>query len=168
MAAVKCVNCGSYSSIKGASTCPKCGNALIAPSTENTTAINNTIATTPKGMTAGEWIGAIALLTIIGLIAFIIWMVAVPSEEKKRDKLVSKALLNCQYAIRGAAKFGDAELPPYVKNHGSKNEFYFAWPNGSFHFTNGFGAKEKMSASCIGELDTGTIKSITLNGQDIN
>jgi hypothetical protein len=90
-----------------------------------------------------------------------------PSPEQIQDRKVAAALLACQKQIIAHSKFGDAEQPPFSQNHGSGNEFYFAWPTGSFHFKNGFGASVKMSASCIGDLSTGEIKALTLNGKDV-
>lgn len=77
----------------------------------------------------------------------------------------SLALVRCQDAILARAEFGDVERPPPVRNHGRGDEFYFAWPSGSFHFVNGFGAKVPMSASCIGSRSRRAITSLTINGQ---
>lgn len=92
---------------------------------------------------------------------------AVPSESQLYDRQVGAALLACQQRIAGLAEFGKAETPPYAKNYGKGDEFYFAWQRGSFHFKNGFGASVPMSASCTGIVSTGFIQHLTLNGKDI-
>ncbi|MEO8600493.1 MAG: hypothetical protein ABI656_11765 [bacterium] len=165
MAAIKCKGCGAYLSVKGLVNCPICQTYL-----EPAHHVKQAESIAPHRLSTSEWIAASTLVGITGLIVFIIWMVVFPSEEKKRHGLISSALVGCQYAIKSLAKFGDAEMPPYVKNYArdADNEFYFAWPLGSFHFTNRFGAREKMSASCIGVLSTGEITQMTLNGKDTN
>ena len=107
-------------------------------------------------------LGSIALL-----VALIAYRVVVPSEETLHARKVSAALLQCQQRILGLAEYGDAETPPYVPNYGTKGEFYFAWQRGSFHFKNGYGAPEKMSASCTGDLSTGEITHLTVNAKTI-
>ncbi|WP_305821350.1 hypothetical protein [Massilia brevitalea] len=108
-----------------------------------------------------------ALGSIAILIALIAYRVVVPSEETLHARKISAALFQCQQRIVGLAEYGDAETPPYVANYGTKGEFYFAWQRGSFHFKNGYGAPEKMSASCIGDLETGEIKQLTVNAKTI-
>jgi len=110
------------------------------------------------------WGVLIAIALLVGLIAY---RVVVPSDEKLRAQKVSAALLQCQQRIASLAEYGDAEMPPYAKNYGKGDEFYFAWQRGSFHFRNGFGAPVKMSASCIGDLSTGEIKQLTVNSKSI-
>ena len=58
-------------------------------------------------------------------------------------------------------------MPPYSKNWGKGDEFYFAWPTGSFYFKNGFGASVPMSASSIGRISTEQVEQLTLNGKTI-
>ncbi len=107
------------------------------------------------------------LASVALLIALIAYRAVVPSEETLHARKVSAALLQCQQRILDQATYGDAETPPYVPNFGSKGEFYFAWQRGSFHFKNAYGVPEKMSASCIGDLETGEIKQLTVNTKTI-
>jgi hypothetical protein len=116
---------------------------------------------------AKDWFAIIVLSAIAILIGLIIYKVAAPSESKTRDQAVSTALYQCQRAIHSTAQYGGADTPPFAKNYGKGDEFYFAWPRGSFEFANGFGAHEKMSASCNGILSTGEIKGLTVNGKNI-
>jgi hypothetical protein len=108
-----------------------------------------------------------ALVCCIPIVGFIAYRLVVPSADQVHARQVQRALLACQQAIQAQARFGGAEMPPYTRNHGSGNEFYFAWPTGSFTFVNGFGAAETMSASCIGDVDTSTITQLTINGHTI-
>lgn len=112
---------------------------------------------------AGIVIGSAVVL----FFGFLFFRMAVPSEEQIRKERVARALLACQKSLVGQALFGNAEMPPPVANYGSGDEFYFTWPIGSFYFKNGFGASIKMSASCIGDISTGKIRQLTLNGKDV-
>lgn len=165
MKAVQCKGCGAFLSIKGLVNCPRCQAYLDPPDHAK-----QNEAKSVNGLKMSEWLGVLALIGIAAMIALIIKLVFFPSAEKtredsKRQRIIA-ALTQCQNAIKSTAKYGGAESPPYAQNHGSGDEFYFAWPTGSFHFTNGFGAREKMSASCIGSLSTGSITQLTINGKD--
>ena len=105
-----------------------------------------------------------AVIVPVGLI---VYRVVVPSESQMHDRQVSAALLACQQRIAALAEFGGAEIPPYTKNWGKGDEFYFAWQTGSFHFKNGVGASLPMSASCTGVVSTGSIEHLTLDSKDI-
>lgn len=175
MRAIQCLGCNAHLAIPGARKCPRCGAAI--PAVEITPAIrpapapaqSATLAAGAPQSVAGPLLGMLAALVIFGFIALIAYRVAVPSHEKIREQALSKALVACQFAIQSTAQYGGADMPPYVPNHaGAENdEFYFAWPTGSFEFTNGFGAKVRMSASCIGTLSTGKITALTINGKDV-
>ncbi len=118
-------------------------------------------------MSVRDFLTWAVLVAIALLIALIAYRVVVPSQDTLHARKVSAALLQCQQRIAGLAEYGDAETPPYTKNYGTKGEFYFAWQRGSFHFKNVYGAPEKMSASCIGDLETGEIKQLTVNAKTI-
>jgi hypothetical protein len=167
MAGITCTGCGAHVTVRGLTKCPICRIPMkpVLDSRIKTAAPSKSPVTTspsPKG-----WLAIIAFSVIAILIGLIGYRVAVPSESKLNDEAVSAALYQCQRAIQLTAQYGDSELPPYVKNYGTKGEFYFAWPRGSFKFSNGFGAKMPMSASCIGSLVTGEIKSLTINAKDV-
>ena len=166
MTAIQCPSCKAYISVAKATNCPRCQTALSQVSVNH----SNKAPMTPArngALTARDWLN-------IGLIAALLVMMAIvavglflPSESKIHNQKVSTALLACQQRLSKYAKYGESETPPYVENHGGGDEFYFAWPTGSFHFKNGFGTSIPMSASCIGTLSTGEIKQVTLNGKDI-
>lgn len=108
------------------------------------------------------------LLAFLLMVGILVYQVAFPSKGELQERKMLKALASCQHRIAGLAQYGDAEMPPFTKNYGKGDEFYFAWPRGSFHFKNGFGASLPMSASCIGIISTGKIKQLTINGAPAN
>jgi hypothetical protein len=165
MAAIQCPGCKAHLSVPGLVNCPRCQTYLSPPH------LAPTRAPAPPLMTKAKATNLLGMVVIAGIgisVAAIVYRLAFPSQEDVRAKASSQALVGCQFAIQSAAQYGGADLPPPVQN-GSRpqdDEFYFAWPPGSFEFSNGFGAKEKMSASCIGTLSTGAIKQLTINGKD--
>jgi hypothetical protein len=114
-----------------------------------------------------EWLGLAGIGMFILFIGVAVYRNIVPSESQIHDKQVGKVRLKCQTAIQSLAKFGGSDTPPYVANVGNGDTFRFVWPRGSFEFTNGFGAREKMSATCAGVISTGEIKTLTVNGKEI-
>jgi hypothetical protein len=162
MAARQCDGCKAYVSLRSATSCPRCGTAFPLPGPVPPAEPNGR----PAG-TAGSAFALVALGLIVVLLGAIIYRVVFPSVEHLNHEKVMAALVHCQDTIHGLAEYGGADAPPYAQNYGKGNEFYFAWPQGSFEFTNGFGARVRMSASCIGNLTTGEITSLTVNGRDI-
>ena len=176
MAAVKCPGCGAYISVRGVVACPKC-QAPVEPISdmrlsdtrkEPPKIFNSTKTKSGQGSPIVPIIGGVCILGIIISFGLIGWSLANPSAEKLRKRSISAALVQCQYAIKSTAAYGGADLPPFSKNYASDgDEFYFAWPRGSFEFSNGFGGRQLMSASCTGVLSTGTITHLTVNAKDI-
>ena len=169
MTALQCPGCKAYLSITGLSNCPRCQAALPAnarhshaPAAAAAIPARPSYRWVPRDWFNVTIVGALAVLIIL-----IVYRLVVPSDAQVHSRKISAALVQCQQRIAGLAEYGDAETPPYVKNYGSGNEFYFAWSAGSFHFKNGFGASVRMSASCAGDLSSGEIKHLTLNGKDI-
>jgi hypothetical protein len=183
MTGVTCTGCGAHVTVRGLTQCPICRIpmrpilderikvASLAPPRFDDP-IKSTAPASPRPRTAyrlgaKDWFAIITLSVLAVLIGLIVYGVVVPSESKLRDRAVSSALYRCQLAIQSIARYGASDIPPFTKNYGKGDEFYFAWPRGSFEFSNAFGAREKMSASCNGILSTGEINSLTVNGKDL-
>jgi hypothetical protein len=171
MASIQCPGCKAHISVSGLIDCPLCQTFLDPPflreldaaaARENRAALKAHRLYGPK-----EWFGMITVSAIAIMLAFLVYQVAVPSEGQLHSRKVSDALLACQQRIAGAAEFGNAETPPYSKNWAKGDEFMFAWPRGSFHFKNGFGASIPMSASCTGVVSSGEIRHLTVNGKEV-
>lgn len=184
MAGVTCAGCSTHITVRGLDTCPICQapvtpipddrlkplNPVRAAATPAPTPATQPAATVKApGMGGSEIVGAIVIAIVVVVVASIAWAMRSPPQDNTRNQAISKALVACQYAIHSTAQFGGADMPPYTKNYARSqdDEFYFAWGPGSFEFPNAFGARVKMSASCIGKLSTGEIKYLTINGKDI-
>lgn len=163
MSSTQCPGCKAQLSVKGLINCPLCQTFLNPAFLRE----QKKPEVAPIQVDYKKWFAFVTLGAIGVMLCLIAYRVAVPSETTLRDRKVSNALANCQQRIVSQAEFGDAETPPAAKNYGKGNEFYFAWGVGSFHFKNQYGSPMKMSASCIGEVDSGLIRQLTINGQSI-
>lgn len=181
MTGIDCAKCGAHVTVRGLRWCPICrapmkplpSNAEIAHAAAKPIHAAH-IRPVPEPRksparykyTVRDWIAIICVPAILICIGLIAYRAFVPSDSQRHDRAISEALQLCQRAITSIAEYGAADTPPYTQNYGKQDEFYFAWPKGSFEFTNGFGARVKMSASCIGKVSTGEITSLTVNGKD--
>lgn len=161
---VQCPSCKAYLALSNPVTCPRCNGPL--PQAASASNAHTLSRQRTENSTRGLF-GTAVGIAIVAAFGLIIYRIAVPSDHQLYERKVAQALVSCQHRLVGRAKFGGAEMPPVVQNHGRDGEFYFAWPTGSFHFKNGFGGSIKMSASCIGEVSTGEIKHLTLSGEDV-
>jgi len=171
MAAVECPGCKANITVPDLINCPLCQTHLNPPFLrelrEKEARVSRAAANAQRIQSAKQWLILAVFGVVIALAGYLVYSVAVPSEGQLQARKVSAALLACQQRIAGLAEYGEAETPPYVKNFGKGDEFYFAWQRGSFHFKNGFGASVPMSASCIGSVSTGEIQQLTVNGKTI-
>ena len=168
MASIQCPGCKAHISVPGLIDCPRCQTFLDPPWLREHHAAQKRSVMRPGSIyTYRDWFNLTLLGALVCLIVFIGYLAVSPSKGKTKSQKISAALFQCQQRILGLAEYGDAEMPPYVKNYGKGDEFYFAWPSGTFHFKNGFGSPVRMSASCIGDVSTGEIKQLTLNGKEI-
>lgn len=168
MASIQCPGCKAHITVPGLINCPRC-QTFMDPAFLREHQAQLAAAALPKASLLGarEWLGFAVLAAIVLLVGLMVYRAVVPSASQLHDRAVASALVACQQRIAGLAEFGGAETPPYTKNWGKGDEFYFAWPTGSFHFKNGFGTNVPMSASCTGFVSTGEIMRLTLNGNDI-
>lgn len=79
------------------------------------------------------------------------------------------ALTMCQSTLRKVSRDPDNADVPYVPDHGSGDEFYFAWGASTkmARMRNGLGLEVPASASCIVSKSQKRITSLTLNGKTI-
>lgn len=171
MASIQCSGCKAHITVPGLINCPRCQTFLDPPFLRERAAADAKAAARAAAarqlLGPKEWLGLAVLAAVIVGMLSIGYRVLQPSESQAQDRKVMSALFACQQRITGLAEYGEADTPPYSKNFGKGDEFYFAWQRGSFHFKNGFGASVPMSASCIGSVSTGEIQHLTVNGKDV-
>ncbi len=84
-----------------------------------------------------------------------------------QDDGAKRGLLNCMNAIQAASADPNRTKVPYVKDMGSANEHYFAWPAGAGLVISETGGSAKpASASCVTNAE-GTVTQMTINGSEI-
>lgn len=84
-----------------------------------------------------------------------------------QDDGSKRGLLNCMSAIQATSGHPTRAKVPYVKDFGSANEHYFAWPAGSgLILPARDGSAQPASASCITDA-AGIVTSMTINGSEI-
>lgn len=83
------------------------------------------------------------------------------------EEQVARALATCQARITALSIGGKVPDPPPAKNYGTLTEFYFVWPKGVFFYADSEGVLNAASATCRGDVTTGLITELSLNGQDV-
>lgn len=150
-----CRECGKEASSE-AKACPHCG------------ATKPVVAKKSVGL--GGWI----LAVVVGVVAF-----QSCTSSQRRDEArsaspaaryamsESEALTRCQEMIRRQARDPETANVPFVRNMGKGTEAYFAWgaQTKMARMRNGLGLEVAVSASCIVDLSTGTLRSLTVDGK---
>lgn len=92
---------------------------------------------------------------------------AVASAPKTFDSM--DALFMCQQALKMVSRDPEKANIPYVADHGSGNEAYFAWGASTkmARMRNGLGLEVAASASCTVDKTEKRITTLTLNGKSI-
>lgn len=84
--------------------------------------------------------------------------------EKRSAEL--RALGQCKHEMARFLNADGAGVIPDVQNHGSGNEFVYAWPRGLVVISSTYG-KAGMSASCDGSLKPLKVMSLSINGRTV-
>lgn len=104
---------------------------------------------------------------VLILCAFVLFSCV--SRKPKEDFSSSAALAICQTALKQVSRDPEKAEIPYVPNHGTGGEFYYAWGASTkmARMRNGLGLEVAASASCIVDKTTKRITSLTLNGENL-
>lgn len=98
------------------------------------------------------------------LLPLLLFAALATSCSKAQDDGSKTALLNCVSAIEAASSNPAATSVPPVKDFGSGQEHYFAWPVGSgLSVPQRDRTRDSDSASCITDA-AGVVTSLTING----
>ena len=87
--------------------------------------------------------------------------------EKAEHKSKMDALLKCQKAIASVAAYGGSNNPGHTSGRKAGGTWQFLWPQGSFHFKNGFGVEVPQWARCEVDMDSGRIRTLVVSGAGI-
>lgn len=136
--------------------CPWCG-IVLAPADEH--AQEAILAQYRSGPTGHEW----ALACVLSMFAFGLiasgykWME--PIQEDPTAEKTASALSACQQRI---ATLAASPSPPHAQNEDNYPQFHFTWPEGTLGRQS---SVAHLSATCRGDLRTGRITEVSVNGR---
>lgn len=162
---IRCPTCGStLQRRKRYVNCPWCGQPLAAAYVSQPFVAGADYRSWPswKAWTiAGAVVALAAFLVILGDSRM------QPIAGATTEEQVARALVACQARISALSVGGKVPAPPPAKNYGTAPEFYFVWPKGVFYYSDNEGVLNAASATCKGDVATGLITELFLNGQDV-
>ena len=165
MAKIRCPACKAIlSDRRQPANCPWCGSSLDAAYTAQPFVPGARCRTWPswKG-----WTAAAFLLGIASCLISIGYTQMVPGVSADHAWKVQKALATCQDQIQTLSPAG--EVPPLseAKNQGAYPEFYFVWPKDTRYYSRSDKDINVPAATCRGDLRSGRIVELFMNGQDV-
>lgn len=112
----------------------------------------------------------VGLVAVVGLIVFVVWLCAtfLMQDEATPPKAVADdgsldALLQCQSAIKAAAKNPSTAEIPYASDLGSNGNHVFNWERGQgLRLQNALGAHNDAGAACI--VKGGKVVALIIDG----
>jgi len=165
MSNIRCPACGSsLQRRKRYVNCPWCGQALAAVYQAQQFEAGEAYRAWP---TWKGWAGAVALAVPAVSLVILGDSQMRPFVDSPTDELVAQALEVCRSRITALSVGGKVPAPPPAKNYGTLPEFYFVWPKGVFFYADAEGVLNAASATCRGNVNTGLITELSLNGQDV-
>lgn len=162
---IRCPACGStLQRRKRYVDCPSCGQPLAAVHQAQPFDVGQAYRAWP---TWKGWVGAGALAVPATCLVLIGDRRMEPVAGISFDEQVAHALATCRARISALSVGGDVPVPPPARNYGKAPEFYFVWPKGVFFYSDSEGVLNAASATCRGDVTTGLITELSLNGQDV-
>jgi hypothetical protein len=165
MLKIQCPTCKSpISGRKNHARCPWCGSALPILSSAN-----------PYNLDRGSkiWLGrnewAVALVAAIfaGCLITVGYTRMNPDQETDDAWRTQQALATCQDQIKTLSRAGEVPPLPDAKNQGTYPEFYFVWPKVTRYYSPFDKDLEVPAATCRGDLRSGRVVELFMNGQDV-
>ena len=164
MPKIQCPTCKSpISGRKAHAICPWCGSTLPVLSVENFSGQNRNCRTWHAWK---KWASALVVLTFAGYLISL-GNSRIDPDVADHSWKTHRALATCQSRIADLSVTGEIQTPPDAKNYGTYPEFYFVWPKHTFYDTNPDGVLNPASATCRGDLRSGRIIELSLNGEDV-
>lgn len=112
-------------------------------------------------------VGAVAAAGLVLVTLADGWSAPPHRADRGPVQVVTTSLSICQQRLARQTRSGRIEYPPRVANKGSGAEFFYEWPDGSFHFEQADGLPVPMRATCRGRIASGRLIELTLNGVDL-
>lgn len=113
------------------------------------------------------WTVAGVLLVMAAALVSLGYERMAPVDDTPRGLKELAALMTCQKRISALSIGVKVPLPPAARNYGTPPDFYFVWPKGTFYYSDSEGVLNAAAATCRGDLATGLITELSLNGRDV-
>jgi len=165
MPRIQCPTCkSSISGRKAHAICPWCGSALPKLSVVNP---YDSAGRSKTWLGRKEWAVALVAAIFAGFLISVGYTRMVPGQGTDDAWTPHEALAICQSQIRWLSPAG--EVPPLAeaRNQGAHPEFYFAWPKDTRYYSRSDKDLNVPAATCRGDLRSGHIVELFMNGQDV-
>lgn len=174
MALIECVECKKQISDL-APACPHCGAPITPSATESQIKLSAAMAAgAANNVSPGMPMWFKLFGTAILLIALFSCIGSGGKSSSSSSGATSEfgwndALTLCQMTLKKMSRDPEKAEVPYVQNHGSGDEYYFAWGGSTkmARMRNGLGLEVATSASCTVSHSQRRITSLTLDGKTI-
>jgi hypothetical protein len=165
MAKIRCPGCKSIiSDRREPVNCPWCGSSLAAAYTARPFVPGAQCRIWPSWR---GWTAAALLLGIASCLISIGYTQMVPGVSADHAWKVHNALATCQDQIQTLSPAGEVPPLPDAKNQGTYPEFYFVWPKDTRYYSPSDKDINVPAATCRGDLRSGRIVELFMNGQDV-
>jgi hypothetical protein len=165
MPKIQCPTCKSpISGRKAHAICPWCGSALPILSVVDP---YDSAGRSKTWLGRKEWAVALAAAIFAGCLITVGFTRMNSDQETDDAWRPYEALATCRSQIQSLSPAG--EVPPLseAKNQGAYPEFYFVWPKDTRYYSLSDKDLNVPAATCRGDLRSGHIVELFMNGQDI-
>lgn len=165
MAKIKCPGCKVIlSSRRQRASCPWCGTQLASAYALRPFSPGAQCRIWPSWR---GWAVAAVALAIAGCLIFVGYIRIVPATGADHTWEAYRALTTCQDQIKTLSHAGEVPPLPDAKNQGTYPEFYFVWPKDTLYNSPSDKDLNVPAATCRGDLISGRIVEVFMNGQDV-
>ena len=166
MPKIQCPTCKSpISGRKAHAICPWCGSALPILSVANP--YDSADRSKKNWLGRREWAVALVAAIFAGCL-ITVGFTRMASDQKTDDAWgPHEALAACRGEIQSLSPAGEVPPLPEAQNQSAHPEFYFAWPKDTRYYYPTDKDLNVPAATCRGDLRSGHIVELFMNGQDV-
>jgi hypothetical protein len=165
MLKIQCPTCKSpISGRKSHTSCPWCGSALPILSVVNP---HDSAGRSKTWLARKEWTVALVAAIFAGFLITVGFTRMTPDQETDDAWRSDEALATCRSQIQSLSPAGEVPPLPEAQNQGAHPEFYFVWPKDTRYYSPSDKDLNVPAATCRGDLRSGRIVELFMNGQDV-
>jgi len=165
MPRIQCPTCKSpISGRKAHAICPWCGSALQILSVANP---YESPRRSKTWLARKEWGVALVGAIFAGCLITVGFTRMTSDQETDDAWEPHEALATCRGEIQSLSPVGEVPPLPEAQNQGAHPEFYFVWPKDTRYYSPSDKDLNVPAATCRGDLRSGQIVALFMNGQDV-